>query len=137
NSCGDGAFLCEIVRRYCEVALKKGYNPQQIKHDLEYYIHGIEIEKTEYQKCIDNLNKIAELSNIYNIKWDIKNADALTVQDYNGKMDFVVGNPPYVRVHNLLDYSSVKQFYLTQQGMTDLYIVFYEIGINMLNKTGV
>ena len=137
NSCGDGAFLCEIVRRYCEVALKKGYNPQQIKHDLEYYIHGIEIEKTEYQKCIDNLNKITELSNIYNIKWDIKNADTLTVQDYNGKMDFVVGNPPYVRVHNLLDYSSVKQFYLTQQGMTDLYIVFYEIGINMLNKTGV
>ncbi|MBR1375246.1 MAG: N-6 DNA methylase [Cardiobacteriaceae bacterium] len=137
NSCGDGAFLCEIVRRYCETAFKKGYSTQQLKNDLEHYIHGIEIEKTEHQKCIDNLNKITELSGIYNIEWDIKNRDALTVQDYNGKMDFVVGNPPYVRVHNLLDYSAVKQFYLSQQGMTDLYIVFYEIGINMLNKTGV
>ena len=137
NSCGDGAFLCEIVRRYIEISLQNKYSTEQIKYDLEYYIHGIEIEKNEYQKCINNLNKITELSGIYNIQWDIKNADALNVQNYNGKMDFVVGNPPYVRVHNLLDYSSVKQFHLTQQGMTDLYIVFYEIGIAMLNKTGV
>ena len=137
NSCGDGAFLCEIVRRYIEVSLQNKHSTEQIKHDLECYIHGIEIEKNEYQKCIENLNKITELSGIYHIQWDIKNADALNVQNYNGKMDFVVGNPPYVRVHNLLDYSAVKQFHLTQQGMTDLYIVFYEIGINMLNKTGV
>ena len=137
NSCGDGAFLCEIVHRYCEIALRKGYNIEQLQHDLTHYIHGIEIEPIEYQKCIENLNKIAQSFGVFQAAWDIKNTDALTCQNHNGKMDFVVGNPPYVRVHNLLDYSSVKQFRFAQQGMTDLYIVFYEIGINMLNKTGV
>jgi adenine-specific DNA-methyltransferase len=52
-------------------------------------------------------------------------------------MDFVVGNPPYVRVHNLQEsYALVKQLKTAQDGMTDLYIVFYELGLRMLNRTG-
>lgn len=40
---------------------------------------------------------------------DILNQDALSVSCFDGKMDFVVGNPPYVRVHNLADrYHNVK-----------------------------
>ena len=64
--------------------------------------------------------------------------NTLTVKRFNGKMDFVVGNPPYVRVHNLdesLDLT--KTFSFAQDGMTDLYIVFYEIGLKMLNEKGV
>ena len=38
NSCGDGAFLREIVKRYCEV-----YQGKDIKQHLETYIHGIEL----------------------------------------------------------------------------------------------
>ena len=53
-------------------------------------------------------------------------------------MDFVLGNPPYVRVHHLGDsYSNIKQYEFAQNGMTDFYIVFFEIGVKMLNKTGV
>ena len=53
-------------------------------------------------------------------------------------MDFVLGNPPYVRVHNLNDdFDSVKGFLFGNGGMTDLYIVFYEVGIKMLNETGI
>jgi len=52
-------------------------------------------------------------------------------------MDFVVGNPPYVRVHNLAgSYENVKKFLFCESGMTDLYIVFFEIGLKMLNKFG-
>jgi adenine-specific DNA-methyltransferase len=52
-------------------------------------------------------------------------------------MDYVVGNPPYVRVHNLEDsYDEVKSFVFAQDGMTDLYLVFYELGLRMLNKKG-
>lgn len=53
-------------------------------------------------------------------------------------MDFVVGNPPYVRVHNLENtFDMAKSFSFAQDGMTDLYIVFYEIGLKMLNENGV
>jgi adenine-specific DNA-methyltransferase len=52
-------------------------------------------------------------------------------------MDFVVGNPPYVRVHNLGNYYElVKKFSFSQAGMTDLFIVFFEVGLNMLNNNG-
>ena len=56
---------------------------------------------------------------------------------YINNIDFVVGNPPYVRVHNLNEqYKNVKQYSFCENGMTDLFIVFYEIGINMLKENG-
>jgi adenine-specific DNA-methyltransferase len=132
NSCGDGAFLVEIVKRYCEQSDKKA-----LKSELEKYIHGIEIDNSNYVDCLKSLDYVAAEYGVTGVRWDIKNADTLGVSAYDGKMDFVVGNPPYVRVHNLKDsHQKVKSFRFSQSGMTDLYITFYEIGFNMLNKTG-
>ena len=139
NSCGDGAFLIEIVKRYCKFFIKQyGKNKTNLlKNHLERYIHGIEIEKTEIEKCINNLNDEVEKFGIKNIKWNLICADTLTINDFNNQMDFVVGNPPYVRVHNLANsYNDVKKFKFSENGMTDLYIVFFEIGLKMLNSSG-
>ena len=108
-----------------------------MKHELETYIHGIELDAVECDKCILNLNKVVEEYGISKVKWDITNADTLTVDRFNAKMDYVVGNPPYVRVHNLEEsYEIVKKFKFAEGGMTDLFIVFFEIGFNMLAKGG-
>lgn len=137
NSCGDGAFLTEIVRRYCAFFLTQKQDLSKLKHELETYIHGIELDAVECDKCILNLNKVVEEYGISKVKWDITNADTLTVDRFNAKMDYVVGNPPYVRVHNLEDsYEIVKKFKFAEGGMTDLFIVFFEIGFNMLAKSG-
>ncbi len=137
NSCGDGAFLTEIVRRYCASFLTQKQDLSKLKHELETYIHGIELDATECDKCILNLNKVVEEYGISKLKWDITNADTLTVDRFNAKMDYVVGNPPYVRVHNLEEsYEIVKKFKFAEGGMTDLFIVFFEIGFNMLAKGG-
>lgn len=139
NSCGDGAFLCEIIERYCDFALKQKIDTALLKKHLEHYIHGIEIDPIEHKKCIENVNNIVRKYGITtNVSWDIICADTLSVNKYDGKMDFVLGNPPYVRVHNLNNsFDSVKKFLFTQNGMTDLFIVFYEIGLKMLNQNGV
>ena len=138
NSCGDGAFLRQIVRRYCEAANARGYNIDEIKRDLADFIHGIEIERTEQEKCIANLNQIAGEFEIFDINWDIIHGDALSIKKFDGKMDFVTGNPPYIRVHHLGDqFHQIKKFAFAQNGMTDIFIVFYELGLNMLNQTGV
>lgn len=139
NSCGDGAFLCEIVDRYCDIAIRNNVTFEDIINQLETYIHGIEIEPIEHEKCLKNLNSIIERYGLSSeIKWDILCADTLKVDKYNGKMDYVLGNPPYVRVHNLDDsFNMAKKFSFAQDGMTDLYIVFYEIGLKMLNNNGV
>lgn len=137
NSCGQGAFLCEIVLRYCNEAIKNQTNTKKIKDNLEQYIHGIEIDKNNYKICICNLDNIVEKFGISNVKWDIVCADALQIEKFDNKMDFVVGNPPYVRIHNLNNLNEIKEFKFAKKGMTDLFIVFYEIGIKMLNNSGV
>ena len=137
NSCGDGAFLSEIVHRYCKAFTSVANNDlARLKHDLETYIHGIELDKNEWTKCIKRLDSIALQYGVKEVAWDVINEDALTVNKYNHKMDFVVGNPPYVRVHNLENYDLVKQFSFAQEGMVDLYLVFIELGLKQLNKNG-
>lgn len=138
NSCGDGAFLTNIVDRYCQVAISSDYNLEQLSNELNIYIHGIEIDQTECDKCIANLNITIKKYDLPDISWDIKCANALFIKDYDGKMDFVLGNPPYIRVHNLTtEFDTVKDYSFSQNGMTDLYIVFYELGLKMLNSHGI
>ena len=137
NSCGDGAFLIEIVKRYCNIFNNIGIDNNVLKNELETYIHGIEIDKTEFEKCCKNLDKLVLEYGLNDVKWDIVNADTLTVSKYNNKMDYVVGNPPYVRVHNLNEnFNLIKNFKFTQTGMTDLFLVFIEIGFNMMSENG-
>ncbi len=137
NSCGDGAFLQEIVHRYCSAFLKQSTDLQQLSQELSLYVHGIELDPVAYQACLKNLDAIASQYQLESVVWDVRNTDALSVTDYNDRMDYVIGNPPYVRVHNLTNnYFNIKQFKFTQGGMTDLYLAFFEIGFSMLHKGG-
>ena len=136
HSCGDGAFLTEIVRRYCGALVKR--HPEEIKRELETYIHGIEIDFDECEKTKRNLDLIAREAGVVSVRWDIRCADALSCfEDYRSRMDFIFGNPPYVRVHNLAEkHDVVKKFSFSRNGMTDLYIAFFEIGFEMLSERG-
>ncbi|WP_036459992.1 Eco57I restriction-modification methylase domain-containing protein [Mycoplasmopsis primatum] len=137
NSCGDGAFLIEIVKRYCAEYYKYNKTYDGIEYELQTYIHGIEIDYKNWENCLANLNELVCELGIKDIKWDIINNDSLNISKYDNKMDYVVGNPPYVRVHNLKDkFTTVKSMKFSNIGMTDLFIVFYEIGIKMLNDHG-
>ena len=137
NSCGDGAFLIEVVERYCREHIKEHGSNLKLKNELETFIHGIELDSLEKNKTILNLDKIANEFKLKNVKWDILNENTLNVNKFDETMDFVVGNPPYVRVHNLKEqYNSVKNFSFVSKGMTDLFLVFFEIGIKMLNSKG-
>ena len=137
NSCGNGAFLCEVVRRYISDYVAANGSAAGVNEELELYIHGIEIEDEAYRECRLRLDEAAAEYGVVGVLWDVRHADALSVQDYNGRMDFVVGNPPYVRVHNLEgSYDAVKQFGFAQGGMTDIYLVFFELGFRMLNAQG-
>mgnify|MGYP003639954316 CR=1 FL=1 len=56
-----------------------------------------------------------------------------------GGFDVVIGNPPYVR-QELLDYTQKKwlsEKYQVGTGAADLYIYFYDKGINLLKQKGV
>jgi adenine-specific DNA-methyltransferase len=130
NSCGDGAFLKNIISRYIKVAQEKNFSSAEIKKGLETYIHGVEIDTTAYKNCVKNLNSI------FPANYDIKLGDALSIKDYDKKMDFVVGNPPYVKIHNLN--GEYKRLISQKQlkGMVNLYLLFYLLSFQKLNSTG-
>ncbi|HHE8758558.1 N-6 DNA methylase, partial [Haemophilus haemolyticus] len=58
NSCGDGAFLVEIVDRYIVDCLKQNFTKNKIIYGLENDIYGNEIDEKHKTNCIDNLNKV-------------------------------------------------------------------------------
>lgn len=152
NSCGDGAILKEIVYEYVVAFYKSRHSCSQsayvpmddftesekkeVSKMLSTYIHGIEIDPDLHKQCIENLDSfVAYEFGLYNVKWDIICADALACHDYDGKMDYVFGNPPYQRVHDFGDKKDFyKSFNFIEKGMADLYIIFFEVGLRMLNE---
>lgn len=134
NSCDNGNFLVEIVKRIFQ------FIPNIDRAYLETYVHGIEIDEPAYNETINRLNKIATEHHISDVKWDIRNSDALRMTDFDNRMDYVVGNPPYCNVHHMSkeNYDLLKtNFVFCSDGMTDLYIGFFEKGIQMLNSNGI
>lgn len=135
NSCGNGAFLIEIVERYCKYFLTQSQDIDKLKRNLETYIHGIEIDTFLYNECLQKLNGVTKKYELPSIQWNIYNCDALQCHSFYNRMDFVVGNPPYIRIHDLNN-DIAKALSFMRQGMTDLYIAFFEIGFHMLSPTG-
>ncbi|MBP3558564.1 MAG: N-6 DNA methylase [Thermoguttaceae bacterium] len=135
-SCGDGAFLSVVVERYCRENANLG--AARLKTELETCVRGVELDPAEREQCVRNLDAVALNFGVQGVHWNVVCADALTFHRWNGQIDFVVGNPPYVRVHNLgASFDAVKRFEFAQTGMTDLFLVFYELGLQMLNRRGV
>jgi adenine-specific DNA-methyltransferase len=139
-SCGDGAFLIEIVRRYINVAKDNSFEDKHIISSIETYIYGVEIDSEECNKCINNLNIFVEKEfQITGINWKIFNQNTLDFyQNYVSHFDFVVGNPPYIRIHNLniATREFLKKNFSFSEGTIDIYLSFFEMGFKMLKKTG-
>lgn len=138
NSCGNGNFLVEIARKYAEACQNDGVSEEETVSEMETYIHGIELDPRLCEEAVGRCRDICkEFGITRNINFDIRNGDTLYMDAYDGKMDYVVGNPPYCKVHDLKEkYGKVKEFKFAQDGMADLYLVFFEKGIRMLKPDG-
>jgi type I restriction-modification system DNA methylase subunit len=61
----------------------------------------------------------------------------------SGGFDIIIGNPPYIRIHNLVDYypdevKFIQRYYSTASfGKVDIFVVFVEKGFQLLNETGI
>lgn len=138
NSCGDGQILIEIVHRYIKDCIRNNMNLNQIKIGIETDIYGAEIDPVHYEKCINNLNNIAQTYNIINVNWNIMQKDILQ-EKLDIKFDYVVGNPPYIK-YKLLDEDTRKfvreNFEVCSIGKFDYCYAFIEQGIRSLKENG-
>lgn len=136
-SFGKGAFLIEIASRIIHEGRAEGKSANEIKEIIEKCVYGIEKDEDLYREAIQKLNELLMTYDIPLPSWsNLINGDTLLVYDnYIGKMDICIGNPPYVRIHNIENqYRDVVKNFTFAEGTTDLYIIFYEIGIQMLKE---
>jgi hypothetical protein len=79
-----------------------------------------------------------ELKRVNPFDWKVAFPEAMKA----GGFDCVIGNPPYVRIHNLVDFYPgevrfIQTNYETAQfGKVDIYVAFVEKGVQLLNKSG-
>lgn len=140
-ACGDGRFLVEIVKRIIEFSDEKN-----LQKNLEC-VYGWDVDSEALTECCENLNNLLKEKTV-DIQWNIYNTDSIkkyekpnlfTVNEIE-KFDFIVGNPPYIRIQHLdIEQRAYIQnnYEFCKSGSTDIYIAFYELCINMLNENGV
>lgn len=143
NSCGNGNILVVALERACDALQGMceclDFTPEQkynyFQHGLTKHFHGMELSANECAKCIERLNKVVGnyLCQPVEWEWDIRCGDSLTDSD-DRKFDFVVCNPPYIRVHDWE--SNLEGYEFVEQGMKDMYLAFYELGLKQLKGNG-
>lgn len=132
---GSGVFLVKIAERIIAEGLAAGISSREIADIIQSNVCGIEKDKALYGRAVVRLNNYLRSHNIPLPEWsNLINGDTLLLYKNYRDMDFVVGNPPFVRIHDIpLEYRELaKSFRFSSKGMLDMYIIFYEIGMNML-----
>jgi len=138
-ACGDGRFLIETAKRIIEVSSKN-----ELKKNLEC-IYGWDINPTAVKECIDNLNELVSIPIDWNVRQTnsikhIQKKNLFAQKDRAGKFDYIVGNPPYIRIQHLdIEQRQYIQTHYTfcKGGSTDIYIAFYELCLSLLTEDGV
>jgi hypothetical protein len=80
-------------------------------------------------------------SRINPFDWNSKSAGFGDIME-NGGFDVLVGNPPYVRIQAMKEWAPIevefykKNYVSASKGNYDIYVVFVEKGLKLLNKTG-
>jgi len=129
-SCGEGAFLIEIVRRLRQSSINFRFDFQTA---FEQNVFGYDIDPIKIECCIENLTK--EGINI-NENTHIFCADILLCNI--SKFDIIVGNPPYIRYEQIPEnkLTLYKSIFETFHYRADLYILFFEKTLLSLKKHG-
>lgn len=131
-SFGDGNFLVEIVARILEYA-----KDEAEAHLLLDNVMGCEIDPVMYTRAIERLDALVTAKGYGKHNWYLlENSDALYARP--GHCQYIVGNPPYVRIHDLDQKTRelIEDEYPWGTGMTDLYVVFFELCIQHMAPGG-
>lgn len=142
-SCGDGAFLVAAIRRL--LASERAHRTIIDWHDvdLECALTACDLNSgfiaQARQQVADLLTEEGcpmPRSMALAERW-IVHADFLLAH-WPEPFDFVVGNPPYVRIEDLPAkvLSRYRELYRTSTDRADLYIAFFENGLRLLSPHG-
>lgn len=134
-ACGDGAMLTRTCNRIINLMRKDGSTSDGIARFIEDNVYGFELDEDEAGKAKNN---IVEAAGEHGILLDANRLNVFTGDAFETTLpfyhsfDYVIGNPPYVRIHNLDEKPDSPYI----EGMCDLYLAFYDLGQRLLNEQG-
>ena len=135
-ACGDGAFLTAAASRILSRL------PEIDALTVLRRLTGYDIDRAALTQCRAQLDAI--LSEFYSnatVDWNLSERNAFDRAAFRrdiGRFTHVVGNPPYVRVQHLeqAGRARIAGQWNVMRGATDLYLMFYELGIDLLCSGG-
>lgn len=132
-ACGDGRFLVPIAEHIIKTS-----DPQTLVDRLKQ-IQGWDIDPEALAVCRRNLDALVEPMGIY-MDWNLLHCDALKQIKISKRFDFIVGNPPYIRIQHLpiAQRRFIQSHYnFCKKGSTDAYIAFFELASKLLAPKGI
>jgi adenine-specific DNA-methyltransferase len=139
-ACGTGAFLGPLVERLSESCHRHGRSITEALGALRGY-DLLERNIVEAQSLVAQIlerdewdrQQIAEVTNCWLGVGDY----LLTLHD-DCSIDFVVGNPPYIRLEDVPDarMHAYRRVCRTMTGRSDIYVGFYEVALSTLRPGG-
>ncbi len=137
-ACGSGIFLIDALFKLQAITRKT------FKELVENNIYGLDIDPRAVKRTkillalvsFENEGKIPERFNIYN--GNSLNKNFLRQRLNNERFLAIVGNPPYIRIQNLDKETReiIRRYWRFTTGDTDLFIPFFELGIELLEEEG-
>ncbi|HHN74111.1 MAG TPA: SAM-dependent methyltransferase, partial [Acidobacteria bacterium] len=139
-SCGCGAFMVPIVERLIESSNRH----DRALADLEGAVRGFDLLENNAEHTrkavmatLVEAGETLETAERLSAAW-VTTGDFLLVDHVEGEADFVVGNPPYIRLEDLPP--AVSDAYrgecATMRGRADIFVGFFEKGLSLLAAGG-
>lgn len=138
-ACGVGAFIGPIIERLtasCRIHSRSPLDAIDALRAFDLLDRNVKASRdlaiqllAECGWDIANAKKVAE-------RW-VRQGDFLLQKEYQSA-DFVVGNPPYIRLEDVPDarMNAYRAACSTMGGRADVYVGFYEVGLTILNEGG-
>ena len=138
---GEGAFLAPMAVRLIRSALSKGREPLECRGSLLAY----ELDQESADVARTRVSRALIEEGIPEAEADTLAAGWVRAGDYLAeavrlpRADFIVGNPPYIRLEDVPADLAVyyRSAYPTMKGRADLYVAFFEAALHQLADGGV
>lgn len=139
-SCGTGAFLIPVVERLVESSQAHGHELRSLGSALRAFdlleANAQRARKAVTQLLIDHGLELGEAEDLAG-EW-IATGDFLLQPHEPESADYVVGNPPYIRLENVprQTMDAYRRTCPTMRGRADIYVGFIERGLDLLKAGG-